>query len=37
VQDKLREGEGKQSKAINASDTSDLFYRGSVHQEPNPR
>jgi hypothetical protein len=34
---KLREGEDKQITSNNISDTCDLFYRGLVHQETNPR
>jgi hypothetical protein len=36
VQENLEREKTNKSQAINTSDTCDLFYRGSVHQEPNP-
>jgi hypothetical protein len=36
VQEILEREKTNKSQAINTSDTGDLFYRGSVHQEPNP-
>jgi hypothetical protein len=36
VQENLERETTNKSQAINTSDTSDLFYRGSIHQEPNP-
>jgi predicted transcriptional regulator len=36
VQENLKREKTNKSQAINTSDTGDLFYRGSVHQEPNP-
>jgi hypothetical protein len=35
--DNLEREKTNKSQAINTSDTGDLFYRGLVHQEPNPR
>jgi hypothetical protein len=37
VQENLEREKTNISQAINTSDTNALFYRGSVHQEPNPR
>jgi hypothetical protein len=37
VQENLEREKTNKSQAINTRDTGDLFYRGSVHQEPNPR
>jgi hypothetical protein len=37
VQENLEREKTNKSQAINKSDMGDLFYRGSVHQEPNPR
>jgi hypothetical protein len=37
VQENLEREQTNKSQAINTSDTGDLFYRDSVHQEPNPR
>jgi hypothetical protein len=36
VQENLEREKTNKSQAINKSDTGDLFYQGSVHQEPNP-
>jgi hypothetical protein len=36
VQENLKREKTKKSQAVNTSDTGDLFYRGLVHQEPNP-
>jgi hypothetical protein len=36
VQENLEREKNNKSQAINTSDTGDLFYRGSVHQEPIP-
>jgi hypothetical protein len=37
VQENLERKKSNKSQAINTSDTNDLFYRGSIHQESNPR
>jgi hypothetical protein len=37
VQGNLEREKTKKSQAIKISDMGDLFYQGSVHQEPNPR
>jgi hypothetical protein len=36
MQENLEREKTNKSQVINTSDTGDLFYRGSVHQEPNP-
>jgi hypothetical protein len=36
VQENLERKKTNKSQAISTRDTGDLFYRGSVHQEPNP-
>jgi hypothetical protein len=36
VQENLERENTNKSQAINISDMDDLFYQGSVHQEPNP-
>jgi hypothetical protein len=35
VHENLEREKTNKSQAINTSDMGDLFYRGSVHQEPN--
>jgi hypothetical protein len=37
VHENLEREKTNKSQAINTSDMGDLFYQGSVHQEPNPR
>jgi hypothetical protein len=37
VQENLEREKTNKSHTINTSDMSDLFYRGSVHEEPNSR
>jgi hypothetical protein len=36
VQEELEREKTNKSQEINTRDTDDLFYRGSVYQEPNP-
>jgi hypothetical protein len=36
VQENLEREKTNKSQTINTSDMGDLFYRGSVHPEPNP-
>jgi hypothetical protein len=37
VQENLEREKKNKSQVINTNGAGDLFYRGSVHQEPNPR